>query len=185
MENKKHDEQSDNKKKSKRAYIFIGLYTAFIILSHIFSWNPGIQMGDSFKFFALDMLKILPAAFILVGLFMVWVDRKTIEKYFGEASGIMGHLAAILLACTTLYPFIVVIPMAAALMKKGARLGIVITFLGATAICRIPMSIFESTFLGIKFTIIRYIVALPLIVISSYAIERIAGKDYFKNVENI
>ncbi|MDC7225028.1 MAG: permease [Spirochaetales bacterium] len=144
--------------------------------SLIFSFEPGKQIGRNFRYFALDTLKMFPAAFILVGLFMVWINRATVEKFFGEASGFAGYLAALALACTTLYPFVVVLPMASALSKKGARLSVVLTYLGASAICRIPMTIFEASFLGIKFTLIRYLVSLPLILLSSLLIEKIVSK---------
>lgn len=167
------NEKAKNKK--KRMLIFISFYIAFIMMSYLLKYEAGMKIGDNFSFFAWDMIKIFPPAFILVGLFMVWVDRKTVEQFFGQASGAMGYVAAILLACTTLYPFIVVLPMASALLKKGGRLSIVLTYLGASAICRIPMTVFEASFLGIKFTIIRYLVSLPLIVISSMMIERLIG----------
>lgn len=179
MINKKESmKQVKDKKKRKRMLIGLIGYGVFLILSILFDFEAGKQVGNNFMFFFWDMFKLFPPAFILVGLFMVWVDRKVIEKYFGEASGFMGHIAAIFLACTTLYPFIIVLPMGAALLKKGARLSIVMTYLGASAICRIPMTIFEASFLGIKFTVIRYVVALPLIIISSVIIEKMMGKSY-------
>ncbi|MCK5128575.1 MAG: permease [Clostridiales bacterium] len=182
QENIKKEETNKNKKPNKKPMlILIAFYTLFVAVSYIFNFDSGIKMGENFAFFAIDMIKLFPPAFILVGLFMVWVDRKTIEKYFGEKSGLMGHLAAILLACTTLYPFVVVLPMAAALSKKGARLSIVLTYLGASAICRIPMTIFEASFLGLKFSILRYVISLPLIVLSSIFIEKIVGRKYMLN----
>lgn len=156
------------------------IYALFIGISFLLHFDSGIQMSKNFVFFAVDMLKLLPAAFILVGLFMVWVKRETVEKYLGTSSGLLGHLTAILLACTTLFPFVVVMPMAHALAKKGARLSIVLTYLGATAVCRIPMTIFEASFLGLKFSIIRYIVSLPLIILASILIEKWVGKDYME-----
>lgn len=159
--------------KKKRWWLLILFYIAFVGLSYIIGFKPGEAIGQNFIFFAVDMIKIFPPAFILVGLFMVWVDRKTVEQIFGNASGMKGYLAAILLACTTVYPFVVVLPMASALLKKGGRLSIVMTYLGASAICRIPMTVFEASFIGIKFTIIRYVVSLPLVVITSIVIEKI------------
>lgn len=170
------------KSKRKRMMVFISFYVTFIVLSYLLRNEAGMTIGSNFSFFALDMIKIFPPAFILVGLFMVWVDRKTVEQFFGQASGAMGYVAAILLACTTLYPFIVVLPMASALLKKGGRLSIVLTYLGASAICRIPMTVFEASFLGIKFTVIRYLVSLPLIVISSMIIEKIVGGKVVEKV---
>ncbi len=181
VKNQKQEKKAGNVKKNKNLMIgMLIIYAMFIICSFIFKIDSGMTIGNNFGFFAVDMLKLFPPAFVLVGLFMVWVDRKIVERYFGEASGMMGYIIAILLACTTLYPFIVVLPMAAALNKKGARLSIVLTYLGATAICRIPMTIFEASFLGLKFSIIRYVVSLPLIVISSIIIEKIVGKEYFE-----
>ncbi len=161
------------KKKPIVLFVFLGIYMIFIILSFITNYEPGEIIFDNFYLFIVDMFKLFPPAFILVGLFMVWVDRKVVEKYFGESSGFKGHISAILLACTTLYPFIVVLPMASGLYKKGAKLDIVLTYLGASAICRIPMSIFEATFLGLKFTVVRYVVSLPLIVLSSMVIGKL------------
>lgn len=164
---------AQEKKKPIILCVFLGIYTIFIVSSFIMNYEPGKMIFDNFYLFIVDMFKLFPAAFVLVGLFMVWVDRKAVEKYFGESSGFKGHLNAILLACTTLYPFVIVLPMASGLYKKGAKLEIVLTYLGASAICRIPMTIFEATFLGFKFTLVRYAVSLPLIVLSSMIIGRL------------
>ncbi|MBN1776597.1 MAG: permease [Clostridiales bacterium] len=168
------------KKKPVVLYVFLGLYLLFVAVSFIINFEPGKTIFDHFTLFVVDMFKLFPAAFILVGLFMVWVDRGVVERYFGEYSGFRGHLLAILLACTTLYPFVVVLPMASDLYKKGAKLEIVLTYLGASAICRIPMTIFEATFLGIPFTIIRYAVSLPLIIVSSIVIGKLMKKKQAK-----
>ena len=161
---------------------FWGLYLLFITVSFIIEYQPGKVIFDNFILFIVDMFKLFPAAFILVGLFMVWVDRSVVMRYFGEYSGVKGHLMAILLACTTLYPFIIVLPMASDLYKKGAKLEIVLTYLGASAICRIPMTIFEATFLGIQFTLVRYLVSLPLIVLSSILIGKLMKSKQAKAV---
>ena len=171
---------ADQKKKPIALFAFLGLYAMFVIVSLIIRFEPGQVILDNFVLFVVDMFKLFPAAFILVGLFMVWVDRGMVERYFGEYSGFKGHLLAILLACTTLYPFVVVLPMASDLYKKGAKLEIVLTYLGASAICRIPMTIFEASFLGLRFTLIRYAVSLPLVVISSIIIGKMMKKKEIK-----
>ena len=62
---------------------------------------------------------------------------------------------------------LVSLPVAASLYKKGARLEAIFTYIGAASVCRIPMTIFEASCIGVKFTIIRYTVAIPLIIISA------------------
>jgi uncharacterized membrane protein YraQ (UPF0718 family) len=142
-------------------------YFIFLLVSWFMGFNPGQQIGQNFTIFSVDMLKILPGAFILVGLFEVWVKRETVERHLGEGSGFRGYLWMILLASTTVGGLYLAFPVAYALYSKGARLSVIFTYLGAAAICRIPMAIFEASFLGIKFTIIRWLVSLPLVIITS------------------
>jgi len=113
------------------------------------------------------MLKVLPCAFILIGLFEVWVKRETVEKHLGEKSGFRGYLLGILLASTTVGGLYVAFPVAYSLYSKGAKLGVIFTYIGASAVCRVPMTIFEASFLGVKFSAIRLLVSIPLVVITS------------------
>ena len=166
--------------KRQKKYIVLAillLYSIFVLISFIADYGHGKGIADNFRLFSVEMLVLFPPAFILVGLFEVWVGRKTVERFFGKTSGLKGHLGAILLSCTTLSPFLVVLPLAASLYKKGARLSIVLTYLGSSAICRIPMTVFEASFLGIGFSITRYAVSLPLIVVSSIIIEKAVSKN--------
>jgi len=147
--------------------LVIASYLIFLLGSWLTGFNPGQQIGQNFTSFSVDMLKILPGAFILVGLFEVWVKRETVERHLGEESGLRGYLWMILLASTTVGGLYLAFPVAYALYSKGARLSVIFTYLGAAAICRIPMAIFEASFLGIKFTVIRWLVSLPLVIIMS------------------
>ncbi len=126
------------------------------------------------------MLKILPVAFILIGLFEVWVKRETIEKHFGEKSGVRGYIWAILLSSMTVGGLYVAFPVAYSLYSKGAKLSVIFTYLGAAAICRIPMAIFEASFLGIKFTAIRWLVSIPLVIIASMLLGNYLTRRNYK-----
>ena len=147
--------------------LFIVSYFIFLGVSWLMGFNPGQQIGQNFVTFSAAMLKILPGAFILVGLFEVWVKRETIERHLGEGSDFRGYLWVILLAGTTVGGLYLAFPVAYTLYRKRAKLSVVFTYLGAAAICRIPMAIFEASFLGVKFTVIRWLVSLPLVVITS------------------
>jgi uncharacterized membrane protein YraQ (UPF0718 family) len=142
-------------------------YALFLILSWILGYDAGQEVGENFATFALDMLKIVPCAFILIGLFETWIKRETVERHLGEVSGIMGYLWAVLLAGITIGGVYIAFPIAYSLHSKGARLGVIFTYIGASAICRVPMGVFEASFLGIKFTVIRLLISLPLVIITS------------------
>ena len=155
-------------------------YALFLILSWMLGFDAGQEVGKNFATFALDMLKIVPCAFILIGLFEVWIKRETVERHLGEGSGIMGYLWAILLAGTTVGGVYIAFPIAYSLHSKGAKLGIIFTYIGASAICRIPMAVFEASFLGIKFTAVRLLVSLPLVIIASKILGDYLTKRHYK-----
>ena len=143
-------------------------------------FDAGQEVGQNFTSFALDILKIVPCAFILIGLFETWIKRGLVERHLGEGSGIMGYILAILLAGTIVGGVYIAFPIAYSLNSKGARLGVIFTYIGASAICRIPMAVFEASFLGIKFTAIRLLVSLPIVIITSKILGDHLIKKHYK-----
>ena len=160
--------------------IVLVTYLFLIAVSFITGFRPGKEIGLNFITFSIEMLKILPCAFILIGLFEVWVRRETIERYFGGKSGIEGYLWAVLLSGTTVGGLYVAFPVAYSLFNKGAKLSVIFTYIGASAICRVPMTVFEASFLGIKFSLIRLFVSLPLVIISSMVLEGFLAKRGYR-----
>lgn len=154
-------------------------FAVFIAVSFLSDFLPGKNIGNIFYKYCLEIIVILPCVFILIGLFEVWIKRETVEKHLGKNSGFAGYMWAILLGGTTFGPMLIALPIARSLSAKGARLPVVFTYLGAAAACRIPMTIFEATNLGIAFTIIRYAVSIPLIILSSAILGRyLENKNY-------
>ena len=145
----------------------ISLYAAFLAISWVLEFSLGREISRNLADFSVDMLKILPGAFILIGLFEVWVGRETVERHLGEGSGVRGYVWAVLLAGMTVGGVYVAFPVAYSLYRKGAKLSVIFTYIGASAICRVPMTIFEASFLGVKFTAIRLLVSLPLVIATS------------------
>ena len=162
--------------------VLISSYVVFLIFSWILGFTPGKEISQNFGSFSVEMLKILPCAFILIGLFEVWVKRETVERHLGEESGIRGHIWAVLLAGIPVQLY-VALPVAYSLYSRGAKLSVIFTYLGASAICRIPMAIFEASFLGIKFTVIRMLVSLPLVILASMLLGNYLTKRGYKITE--
>jgi len=158
----------------------LSFYAIFIALSWIFDFGSGREISRNFASFSLDMLKILPCAFILMGLFEIWVKKETIEKHFGEKSGVKGYVWGILLASTTVGGLYLAFPIAYTLYSKGAKLSVIFTYIGASAICRVPLTIFEASFLGVKFTAIRLLVSIPLVVITSILLGNYLTRRNYK-----
>ncbi|MFO7735246.1 MAG: permease [bacterium] len=155
-------------------------YLIFIVTSLIFGIDSGIEIGYNFLSYSKELLLILPCAFIMIGLFEVWIKRETVEQHLGQNSGFKGYFWAIMLSGTTIGGILVSFPVACSLQKKGARLSVVFTYISASAIGRIPMTIFEASFIGIKFSLIRLFISIPLVILSSMLLEKLLENSGFK-----
>lgn len=161
-----------------------GVIIVFIILSiysYFFDFEPGIEIFNSFGSFSMNIVKFIFTVFILIGIFEVWVKKETVEKHLGEKSTFLAYIWAFILGTTTIGGLYVALPISKVLYDKGARLDIVLTFLGAASVARIPMTLFEASFLGIDFTIIRLLVSIILIIITSKFIEKIFNFSYLRD----
>ena len=158
----------------------ISLFAVFLIIGSISGYEPEREIRKNFFDFTLEMLKLIPFVFILIGLFEVWIKEETIKKHLGENSGTKGYFWVTLLAGVSVGGLVVAFPVAYSLYSKGAKLSIIFYYIGAAAICRIPMTIFEASFLGIEFTLIRYIVSIPLLIITSVLLGNYLSKRNYK-----
>lgn len=164
--------------KSTRNYIIFGLFLAFAGISWVVNFDFGITVWDNFLVFALDMVLILPPAFILIGLFDVWAKKETIEKHFGNTNNPLRFVYSILLASTTVGGTFVAFPLANSLFHKGARFSSIFTYMTAASLFMIPMTVMEAGMLGIQFTLIRLLSSVPFIIIGSILLEK-----YFERIK--
>lgn len=155
-----------------KSYYPLLLFGLFFLVSFGADYQPGKDVAFNLLGFLKGMNRVLPCAFILIGLFEVWVKRETVEKHLGGGSGWKGYLWGIILAGTTVGGMYVALPVAYSLYRKGAGLEVIFTYLGASALVRVPMTIFEASFVGIKFSLIRLGVSLPLVIISACFLGR-------------
>ncbi|MFW6270627.1 MAG: permease [Bacillota bacterium] len=160
-------------KKHKIDYGIFAAFLLFLLVSQLINFELGEVMTDNFFIFARDMLLILPPAFIIIGLFEVWVSREKIENSFGSASGTRRYIYAILLAATTVGGTFVAFPVANSLYHKGADYSSIFTYITAASLVMIPMSIMEASIIGLEFTVLRIGLSLPLVVLSSILLNRI------------
>jgi uncharacterized membrane protein YraQ (UPF0718 family) len=165
----------------KKKVIIFSIFSIFVLLSFINKYSPGQEIGVNFFNYFSHMIKVLPIIFILIGLFEVWIKRETIEKHLGSEGGIKSFIWVFILAAPMAGGLLPALPIANSLYKKGARGTIIFAFLGAVSIGRIPMILFESTFLGWQFSFLRLMFSIPLIIISSIFLGKISERIYLKS----
>ncbi len=164
-------------------FIFI-VFIFFIAISFSIDYDLGENIGHHFKDYLLQMLIILPPIFILIGLFEVWVKKETIIKHLGEEAGFKSYVWVFILAAPMAGGLLPSFPIAYSLYRKGARLSVILVFLGAVGVGRIPMIFFESTFLGWKFSFIRIVASIPMVIIAGIALGKYLEKKQYKLPEN-
>lgn len=114
----------------------------------------------------LSVTPLLIAAFLIAGLTQVLISKELVERWLSARAGWRG----ILLACFggALIPGgpYVYYPIASALLKAGAGLGVLVAFVTAKNLWSITRLPFEFALLGPRLTLIRYfltLIAPPLI----------------------
>jgi len=128
------------------------------------------------------MLLVIPPIFILLGLIDAWVDREVMMKYLGKDSGFKGIFLAFSLGSLAAGPLYGAFPMAAVLLKKGAKFSNILIFIGAYSTTKVPMFLFEASSLGIKFALIRLFLDIIVIFIMANFIEKTTSEETIKEI---
>jgi len=123
-----------------------------------------------------EMLSVIPPIFILLGLLDVWVKRETMIKLMGEKSGILGILIAFFLGSAAAGPLYAAFPIAGVLLQKGSKFSNILIFMGAWSTTKIPMLLFEASSMGWEFTMARFVINIPGIMLIAYVTERLLNE---------
>lgn len=165
-------------KKDLKNYIWVILFVMFSICSYFLEFKPGLVIYSNFSGFFIEMVSFIPFLFIIIGLFDVWFPKEVLEKYIGRESGVKGIFLVILLAMFQAGPLYGAFPVAYILYKKGASIRNIFIYLGAFSSMKLPMLGIEMGYLGIKFTILRTLISLPLFICIGFIMEKILGSSF-------
>jgi len=165
--------------KKFQKYLFPLVFLILIGLSYLFDFVAGEKIGLNFWMFFKEMILFLPLMFILIGLFDVWVPRERIENHIGKKSGWKGTGIVMLLATLQAGPLYGAFPFAYILWKKGCSIRNIFIYLGTFSTIKIPMLTFEIGFLGLKFSLLRTLITLPVFILIGYLMEwYLKDKDF-------
>ncbi len=167
----KETPKEKQRKGTMRDVILLGITLVIaIILLSIFPERQEAAITASWEFF-IEMILILPAIMVLMGLFTVFVPKNMIVKYLGKSAGIKGFFLAILVGSLPTGPLYVAFPMASALLKKGARISNIVIFLSAWACIKIPQELVELQFLGPRFMAMRLSLTIIFVIVMGMCVE--------------
>lgn len=157
----------------KTIQIFTAPILVLIVFIGLAIWMPDTAIRSSlvtWDYFK-EMALIMPPVFILMGLMEVWIPKDKIQKWLGSGSGITGAGIAFALGTLPTGPLYVAFPMTATLIRKGASITNMVIFLGAWAALKIPQLMVEIKFLGLSFTLLRFVLTLLALVLMGLLME--------------
>jgi len=166
--------------KKHGSYVWLTAFVILTIFSFMLGFNPGKAVFTNFTQSFIEMITFVPFLFIIVGLFDVWVPKEEIRKHIGQESGIKGIVLVVLLAMLQAGPLYGAFPVAYLLYRKGASIRNIFIYLGAFSSMKIPMLGIEIGYLGIKFSLIRTLISLPLFIAIGYLMERYLKNKHFE-----
>jgi len=168
-------------KKNRISFLIISAFTVFVAVSFIVDFSIGENIfKEQFYSFFKEMILFLPVMFILIGLGDVWISKEKVEKHIGKNSGFKGVLLIILLSMAQVGPLYGAFPVTYLLWRKGASIRNIFIYVGAFCTIKIPMITFEIGFLGWKFSLLRTLFSLPIIIIISIFMEKILKNKSFE-----
>ncbi len=154
-------------------YIIIVIFGIMLLVSRLCGFTFGTVIGHNFWLFFSEMITFIPLMFILIGLADVWVPKEKVEKRIGPESGIRGVFWVVLLGMLQAGPLYGAFPVAYILWKKGCGIRNIFIYLGAFSTIKLPMIAFEIGFLGLKFSLLRTLITLPVFILIGYVMEAI------------
>ena len=154
-----------------KPYLLISVFAISVLISYAVGFKPGEVVAGNFADSLIEMITFIPFLFVIVGLFDVWVPKRQIEKHIGPKSGVKSILLITFLAMLQAGPLYGAFPVAYILFKKGAGIRNTFIFLGAFSFMKIPLLGIEIAYLGIQFTLVKTLVALPLFIGIGYFME--------------
>ena len=165
--------------KKIRAWIIMGAACMAVILS--LPEDYGAVMSYAGAGLMQFLWNLIPV-FLCVGLMDVWVEKEKMIKIIGEKSGLTVKVLSLFMGMLTAVPIYALLPIAGLLIKKGGRISNVLIFLCSSVSIRIPLLLFETSALGWKFSICRFLLNLPVVLVIGCAIERVLSD---KDIEDI
>ena len=136
------------------AFQYLSLSALIILVVYGLNAAKGAIVARTVYITFYEVLDIVVAVSIFIGLFQVWVKPATIVKLLGKGSGLKGFI----LVCT--FPILMggslftVFPLLKTLKDKGARTGAIASFITAWG-GKAPLLPLETKFLGWPFALVR------------------------------
>ena len=123
--------------------------------------------------YSLELLTVLPAVLLLMGLLSLFVSNEFISRHLGSDSGLKGMALSFVLGTLPTGPVYMAFPVAATLRSKGTRTANIYIFLSAWACIKLPQELVELRFLGAEFMLYRLGLTIIMVTLFGLLVEKL------------
>lgn len=155
--------------KKNKLLLLVGLI--YLVLFLFMPEKAATALNNS-VYYLIEMVQILPVIFLLTVVIEALIPKEVIIKRFGEKSGFLGNLLALVLGSISAGPIYAAFPISRMLLSKGASVANIVIILSSWAVIKVPMLANEAKFLGVSFMAVRWLLTVAAI----FAMAWITGK---------
>lgn len=164
--------------------ILAGVLAVAAVLLITFPGQREPSLAAFWEFFV-EMLSVMPAVLVIMGLFAVWVPKEAITRYMGRGSGARGMVLALIFGTLPTGPLYAAFPLTKGLIDKGASPANVFVFMAAWACIKIPQELIELQFLGWRFTLARFVFTVAVVVAMAFVFQWLLGDGRNRAPEDV
>lgn len=160
----------------KKNKLLGGIASIYLMLL-IFKPNHASEALGNSVYYLIEMFQVLPVIFLLTVAIDVLIPKNVIIKRFGEKSGIMGNILALLLGSVSAGPIYAAFPIGKMLLSKGASVSNIVIIISSWAVVKIPMLANEVKFLGADFMVVRWVLTVVFIFLMGWIMEKTIDRE--------
>ncbi|MBM7561197.1 permease [Fusibacter tunisiensis] len=128
-------------------------------------------------YYLVEMFQVLPVIFLLTVVIEALIPKEMIIKRFGEKSGFMGNILALVLGSISAGPIYAAFPISKMLLSKGASVANVVIVISSWAVVKVPMLANEAKFLGVDFMAARWVLTVIFIFVMGAVMNRLVSRS--------
>lgn len=128
-----------------------------------------------------ELVLFLPGFLLLLGILEALLPEKLIVEHLGKHSNWKGGVLSFLLGMIFPGPLYLAFPLAAILRKKGVSWFNITLFLSVKSCLTVAEEVFELQFMGLEFMLLRILLTIPVLIILSFAMEKVSSIRSTKN----
>ncbi|WP_105617686.1 permease [Vallitalea okinawensis] len=154
----------------KRHKILLFSCVGYLIV-FLYDYELALKGLSESKYYFIEMVKIMPAIFILTAMIQTWVPTKVIMDKLGDQSGFKGKLLSFAIGSLSAGPIYAAFPVCKTLLNKGASIQNIVIILSSWAVVKVPMLINEAKFMGMQYMVVRWILTIISIFIMAFIMK--------------